>query len=342
MPLGCWAIENLYPCPLELNMKITRRNVLQLAAGALPAMPRVARAQTYPTRLVRLVIGFPAGGAGDILARLIGQRLQERLGQPFVIENRPGAASNVAAEAVAKAPADGYTLYWTTSANAISVALYEKLNYDFVRDFAPVAGVMRGPLIMEVTPSLPVNTVSDLVAYAKANPGKLNMASAGNGSTSHLAGELFKMMTDISMVHVPYRGSAPALTDRIGGQIQVMFDNITSSIEHIRAGKLRALAVTTATRSPSLPNLPAIDEYIRGYEASGWFGISAPKSTPVDIINNLNREIDAGLVETKLAVRFADLGGVALTGSASDFGKLVADETEKWAKVVKFAGIRAD
>jgi tripartite-type tricarboxylate transporter receptor subunit TctC len=323
-------------------MAITRRNVLQLAAGTLTAMPGGARAQAYPSRLVRLVIGFPAGGAGDILARLIGQRLQERLGQPFVIENRPGAASNVAAEAVAKAIADGYTLYWTTSANAISATLYEKLNYDLIRDFVPVAGVMRGPLIMEVSPTLPIVTVSDLVDYAKANPGKLNMASAGNGSTSHLAGELFMMMADIRMVHVPYRGSAPALTDLIGGQVQVMFDNIMSSIEHVRASKLRALAVTTATRLPSLPDLPAIDEYIRGYEASGWFGISAPKRTPVDIIDSLNKEISACLVEAKISDRFAELGGVPLTGSPADFGKLIVDETQKWAKVVKFSSAKAD
>jgi tripartite-type tricarboxylate transporter receptor subunit TctC len=328
--------------PLVLNMAITRRNVLQLAAGTLTAMPGGARAQAYPSRLVRLVIGFPAGGAGDILARLIGQRLQERLGQPFVIENRPGAASNVAAEAVAKAIADGYTLYWTTSANAISATLYEKLNYDLIRDFVPVAGVMRGPLIMEVSPTLPIVTVSDLVDYAKANPGKLNMASAGNGSTSHLAGELFMMMADIRMVHVPYRGSAPALTDLIGGQVQVMFDNIMSSIEHVRASKLRALAVTTATRLPSLPDLPAIDEYIRGYEASGWFGISAPKRTPVDIIDSLNKEISACLVEAKISDRFAELGGVPLTGSPADFGKLIVDETQKWAKVVKFSSAKAD
>ena len=325
-------------------MRLVRRHFLRFAGAVAlaPALSRVTCAQHYPTRPVRLVVGFPAGGAGDILARLIGQWLQEQLGQPFVIENRPGAASNIAAEAVVRAPPDGHTLYWSNSANAISTSLYENLTFDFVRDIAAVAGIMRVPNVMEVNPSVPATTVPEFIAYAKANPGRLNMASNGNGTTSHLAGELFKMMAGVSMIHVPYRGAAPALIDLIGGQVQVMFDNLTSSIEHIRAGKVRALAVTTATPSPVLPHLPTVAEFIPGCEASTWFGIGAPRNTPAEIINKLNDEINAGLADPKIKARLADLGGTVFAGSPADFAKLVADETEKWAKVVKFAGIKAE
>jgi tripartite-type tricarboxylate transporter receptor subunit TctC len=293
---------------------------------------RIASAQAYPTRPVRLIIGYPPGGSADITARLLGQWLSERLGQPFVIESRPGAGTNIATETVVNAPPDGYTLLLVAPANAINVTLYEKLNHNFMRDIAPVAGLIRFPNVIVVNPSVPAKTVPELIAYAKANPGKLNMASSGNGSTIHVSGELFKMMTGVNMVHVPYRGGAPALTDMISGQVQVMFDNVPTSIEFIRAGKLRALAVTTATRSEVLPDLPTVADFVPGYEASAWYGIGVPKGTPDDIIDKLSKEINAILAEPKAKARLADLGASLLAGSPADFGKLVADETEKWGR----------
>jgi tripartite-type tricarboxylate transporter receptor subunit TctC len=320
-----------------------RRQFLHLAAGAaaLPALSRVARAQTYPSRPVRIVVGFPAGGTGDILARLIGQWLSERLGQPFIIENRPGAAGNIGTEAVVRAPPDGYTLLLVGPPNAINATLYDKLNYNFIRDISPVAGIIRAPNVIVVNPSFPGKTVPEFIAYAKAHPGQLNMASAGIGSAPHIYGELFKMMTGINMVHVPYRGNAPALTDLLGGHVQVYFDNMPSSIEYIRAGKLRPLAVTTATRWEGLPDIPTVSDFVPGYEASGWFGVGAPKKTSAEIVDKLNKEINAGLVYLKLTTRLGELGGTALTLSPADFGKLIADETEKWGKVVRAANIKA-
>ena len=325
-------------------MKLPRRRFLHLAAGAaaLPALSRIARAQTYPSRPVRWVVPFPPGGVTDIVARLMGQWLSERLGQPFVIENRPGAGGNIGAEAVVKAAPDGYTLYLSSSPNAISATLYDNLNFNFIRDIAPVASISISPLVMEVNPSVPAKTVPEFVAYAKANSGKLNMASNGNGTTSHLAGELFKMMTGINMLHVPYRGAAPALTDLIGGQVQVMFDVMASSIEHIRAGKLRALAVTTATRSEALPDVPNVGEFLPGFEASAWQGVGVPKNTPTEIVDRLNKEMNAALADPKIKARLADLGNIGLALSPADFGKLIADETEKWSKVVKFSGAKPD
>jgi len=302
----------------------------------------MATAQTYPTRPVRLIIGYPPGGSADITARLLGQWLSERLGQPFVIESRPGASTNIATEAVVRAPPDGYTLLLVAPANAINATLYEKLNFNFISDIAPVAGVIRFPNVMVVNPLVPAKTVPEFIAYAKANPGRLNMASSGNGSTIHVSGELFKMMTGVNMIHVPYRGGAPALTDMISGQVQVMFDNVPTSIEFIRAGKLRALAVTTATRSEVLPDLPTVADFVPGYEASAWYGVGVPKGTPDDIIDKLNKEINATLAEPKAKARLADLGASLLAGSPADFGKLVADETEKWGKVVKFSGAKPD
>ena len=325
-------------------MKPRRRQFLHLAAGVavLPAMSRFARAQTYPTRPVRLIIGYPPGGSADMTARLMGQWLSERLGQTFVIESRPGAATNIATEAVVHAPPDGYTLLLVAPANAINVTLYEKLNYNFVHDIAPVAGLIRFPNVMEVNPSVPAKTVPEFIAYAKANPGKLNMASSGNGSTIHVSGELFKMMTGISMVHVPYRGGAPALTDMISGQVQVMFDNVPTSIEFIRAGKLRPLAVTTAQRSEVLPDLPTVADFVPGYEASAWYGVGAPKGTPAEIIDKLNSEINAILANPKTKSRFAELGASLIGGSPADFGRLVVEETDKWSKVVRFSGAKPD
>ncbi len=302
----------------------------------------MATAQTYPTRPVRLIIGYPPGGSADITARLLGQWLSERLGQPFVIESRPGASTNIATEAVVRAPPDGYTLLLVAPANAINATLYEKLNFNFISDIAPVAGIIRFPNVMVVNPLVPAKTVPEFIAYAKANPGRLNMASSGNGSTIHVSGELFKMMTGVNMVHVPYRGGAPALTDMISGQVQVMFDNVPTSIEFIRAGKLRALAVTTATRSEVLPDLPTVGDFVPGYEASAWYGVGVPKGTPDDIIDKLNKEINAILADPKAKARLADLGASLLAGSPADFGKLVADETEKWGKVVKFSGAKPD
>jgi len=326
-------------------MKLLRRQFLHFAAGAvaLPVMARIANAQAYPTRPVRIIVGFPAGGGADIAARLLGQWLSEHLGQPFVIENRPGAGSNIATEAVVRASPDGYTLLLATMpANAINATLYDKLNFDFIRDIVPVAGLTRDPQVMEVNPSVPAKTVPELVAYAKANPGKLNMASSGVGSAQHVAGELFKSMIGIQMNHVPYRGAAPALTDLLGGQVQVYFDVVTSSIEYIRMGKLRALAVTTATRSESLPDIPTIGEFVPGYEASNIRGIGAPKNTPIEIVAKLNREINAALADAVMKTKLAELGATPIPMTPSDFGKLVIDETEKLAKVVKAAGMKAD
>jgi tripartite-type tricarboxylate transporter receptor subunit TctC len=325
-------------------MKLPRRQLLQLAAGvaALPSMSRFASAQTYQTRPVRIIVGFPAGSGVDIVARLISQWLSERLGQPFLVENRPGAGSNVATEAVVRAAPDGYTLLWIGSPNAISATLYEKLNFDFLRDIAPVASINREPSALAVNPKLPAKTVPEFIAYSNANPGKINMASAGNGTVSHVAGELFKMMAGVDMVHVPYRGGAPALTDLVGGQVQAMFVTTSASIEYIKAGNLRPLAVTTATRSEVLPGIPTVGEFLPGYEASTCFGLGTPKNTPAEIIDRLNSEINAGLADLKMKARLTDLGATVLAGSPADFGKLLAEETEKWAKVVKFAGIKPD
>jgi tripartite-type tricarboxylate transporter receptor subunit TctC len=323
-------------------MKLPRRRFLRLAAGAvaLPSMSRVAWAQTYPTRPVRLIVGLAPGGATDILARLIAQWLTEHLGQPFIVENRPGAAGNVATEAVVNMPPDGYALLMISSSNMINASLYDKLNYNFIRDIAPVAGVAGVPLVMEVHPSVPARTVPEFIAYAKANPGKISMASAGIGNSTHMAAELFKMMAGVNMVHVPYRGAGPALADVLGGQVQGMFDGVPASIGYIRAGKVRALAVTTTARLEVLPDLPTISEFVPGYEASAVNGIGAPKNTPAEIIEKLNGEINAALADAKLKARLADMGAPVLVGSAADFGKLIAEETEKWAKVVKFSGAK--
>ncbi len=325
-------------------MNIQRRRFLHLAASAaaLPTISRVARAQTYPTKPVRIVVGFAAGGVTDIVARLMGQWLSERLGQQFIIENRPGAGGNIGTEAAVNALPDGYTLLLVAPPHAVNTTLYERLNFNFIRDIAPVAGIVRAPLVMEVNPSFPAKTVPAFIAYAKANPGKLNMGSAGNGTSPHVAGELFKMMTGVNMIHVPYRGGAPAIADLLGGQVQVIFSPTPDSIGFIRAGRLRALAVTTATRSEALPDLQTLGDFVPGYEASGFYGVGAPKNTPIEIIDKLNREINAGLGDPKMKARIADLGGTVLPGSPADFGKLIAEETEKWAKVVKFAGIKAD
>jgi tripartite-type tricarboxylate transporter receptor subunit TctC len=325
-------------------MKLPRRNFLHLTAGvaALPAVSRFARAQTYPARPVRMIVRFAPAGGTDIMARLIGQWLSQQLGQQFIIENRPGAASNIGTEMVVNAPPDGYTLLVVTSVNAVNATLYDKLNFNFIRDIAPVASIARDPFAMEAHPSVPVKTVSEFIAYAKANPDKINMASAGIGSGNHIAGELFKMMTGVNLVHVPYRGAGPALVDLLGGQVQVMFATMSSSIEYVRAGKLRALAVTIATRSPVLPDLPTVSEFLPGYEFSFWIGIGAPRNTPAEIVDELNTEINAALADPKMKARLAEWGATALPGSPADFGKLIAEETEKWGKVVKFAGVRAD
>jgi tripartite-type tricarboxylate transporter receptor subunit TctC len=325
-------------------MKLPRRQFLRLAAAAaaLPAASRIARAEAYPARPVRWIVGFPAGQGADIVTRIMAQYLSERLGQTFVVDNRPGASSNIATEMVVHAPADGYTLLSINSSNLVNATLYEKLPYDFIRDIAPIAGIDRVPLVMEVNPRVPVSTVPEFIAYAKANPGKLNMASGGNGNSTHMAGELFKMMTGVDLIHVPYRGSAPALTDLLGGQVQVMFDIIASSIEHIRSGKLRALAVTTATRLEALPDIPTVGEFVPGYEAIAVTGVGAPKGTAAEVLNRLNQEINAGLADPKLKGRLADLGVTPLPGSSADFGKLIAEDTEKWGKVVKFSGAKPD
>ena len=321
-----------------------RRQFLHLVAGAaaLPAVSRVARAQAYPSRPVRIIVPFAAAGAFDIMARLIGQWLSERLGQPFVIENRPGAGTNIGTETVVKAPPDGYTLLLAGTPNAINATLYEKLNFNFIRDIASVAGISRAPLVMAVHPSVPAKTVPEFIAYVKANPGQISMASAGIGAPSHVSGELFKMMAGVNLVHVPYRGAGPALVDLLAGQVQVGFPSMPSSIEYVRAGKLRALAVTSATRSDALPDIPTVGEFLPGYEASALYGIGAPKGTPVEIIDMLNKDINAALGDPKMKARLADLGGTPLLGSAADFGKLIAEETEKWANLIKFAGIKAN
>jgi tripartite-type tricarboxylate transporter receptor subunit TctC len=325
-------------------MKLPHRNFLHLAAGAaaLPAVSRFAWAQTYPSRPVRLIVPVAPAGASDITARLMGQWLSERLGQPFIIENRPGAGANIGTEAVVRAPAEGYTLLMAGSYNATNATLYEKLNFNFIRDIAPVAGIIRTALVVVVYPSFPAKTVPQFIAYAKANPRKVNMASAGSGTLSHIAGELFKMMAGVDMVHLPYRGGGPALNDLLAGQVQVYFASMPSSIEYIRAGKLRALAVTAATRLDELPDIPTVGEFLPGYEASLWYGIGAPRNTPVEVIDKLNETINAGLADLKLKARFTDLGGTVMMGSPADFAKLIADETEKWGKVIRPANIKAD
>jgi tripartite-type tricarboxylate transporter receptor subunit TctC len=325
-------------------MEVIRRRFLHVAAGAvaLPAVSRFTWAQSYPTRSVRLVVGAPPGGPTDILARLMGQWLQDRLGRPFVIDNRPGAGTNIGTEAVVKAAPDGYTLLLVPPPAAINATLYEKLNFNFIRDIEPVAGISRGSLVMEINPSVPAKTVPEFIAYAKANPSKINMGSPGNGTSSHVAGELFKMMAGLNMVHVPYRGEAPALTDLLGGQVQVMFPTAIASVQYLRAGKLRALAVTTATRSDAMPDIPTVSEFVPGFEASFWSGIGAPRNTPADIIGKLNREINVGLADPKIKEQLSGLGGIPMPMTPADFGKLIADETEKWAKVVKFAGIKPE
>jgi tripartite-type tricarboxylate transporter receptor subunit TctC len=322
-------------------MELSRRNFLHLAAGAA-ALPQIAQAQAYPARPVRLIVGFPPGGVADTLARLIGQWLSERLGQPFVIENRPGAGGNIATEAVVRASPDGYTLLMVSIPHAINATLYDKLNFNFIRDIAPVASIMRAPGVMVVNPSVPANTVPEFIAYVKTNSGKVNMASAGNGTTGHVFGELFKFMTGLNMVHVPYRGGAPAMTDLLGGQVQVYFGPVAESIEYLRTGRLRPLAVTAARRLEALPDIPALAEFVPGYEASGWHGVGAPANTLRETVATLNRQISAVLADPKMVARLADLGGSVLTGSTADFGKLIAEETEKWAKVIRFAGMKAD
>jgi tripartite-type tricarboxylate transporter receptor subunit TctC len=325
-------------------MNLPRRQFLHLAAGAaaFPAVSRFAWAQTYPTRPVRIVVGLTAGSASDIVARLVGQWLSERLGQQFVVENRPGAGTNIAAEAVVRSAPDGYTLLLAASPNAINASLYDKLSFNFIRDIAPVAAISHEPNVVVVNPSVPIRTVPEFIAYAKANPGRINMASAGNGTTSHLAGELFKMMTGVNIVHVPYRGGGPALTDLLAGQVQVFFPPMVVPIGQVRAGKLRALAVTTATRSEALPDIPTVGEFVPGYEASVWFGLGAPNGTPAEIIDKLNQETNAALADPKIKARMAESGGNALAGSPADFGKLIAEETEKWAKVIRATNIKAD
>jgi len=324
-------------------MKLQRRKFLHLVAGAaaLPVLPRIARAQAYPARPVRLIAPFPPGGSIDLTARLMGQWLTERLGQQVVIENRGGAAGNIGSEAALNSAPDGYTLLLCSVANAISATLYDKLNYNF-REVAPVAGISRAPNVMVLHPSVPANTVTEFITYAKANPGRINMASSGTGTSIHMSGELFKLMTGITMQHVPYRGSAPMLTDLLAGQVQIAFDNLQPSIPHIKAGTLRALAVTTATRSDALPDLPTIGDFVAGYEASTWNGICAPKNTPADIVDRLNREINAGLADARLKARLAEMGAWTLPGSPADCGKLIADEIEKWGKVIRTGNIKAE
>jgi len=325
-------------------MKLPRRTFLHLAAGAaaLPVISRIARAQTYPTRPVRLIVGFPAGGGADTLARMTAQWLSERLGQSFIVENRPGAGTNIATEAVVHAPADGHTLLLVGAPNATNATLFERLNFNFIRDIAPVAGIARVAFVLLVNPSLPAKTFLEFLAYAKANPAKVNMASSGSGTPSHIAGELFKMMAGVNMLHVPYRGDVPAITDLLGGQAQVYFGTLSGSIEYIRSGKLRALAVTTAARSEMLPDVPTVGEFVPGYEASTWSGVGAPKSTPPEIIDKLNVEINAALADPKMKARLADLGGTVLAGSPADFGKFIAEETEKWGKVIRAANIKVE
>jgi tripartite-type tricarboxylate transporter receptor subunit TctC len=335
-------MTNSEQTPSVFPFGISRRQVLNLAVGAasLPAFSRAARAQNYPTRPVRIIVGFPAGGASDITARLLAQWLTERLGQQFIIENRPGAGTNIGTEAVVKSPPDGYTLLLVSVANTVNATLYERLNFDFIRDIAPVAALIRSPLVMEVNPSVPASTIPEFIAMAKANPGTIAAASAGNGTPAHMASELFQLLTDIDLIDVPYRGGAPALSDLLGGQVQVMFENLPTSLEYIRAGKLRALGVTTAARSDLLPDLPAVGEFVPGYEVSSWFGIGAPKNTPADIVGMLNTAINAGLSDPHLKSLLVDLSGTVLPGSPSDFRKLIVDETEKWRKLIQKAKIK--
>jgi tripartite-type tricarboxylate transporter receptor subunit TctC len=323
---------------------VRRRQILFWAAGstALASIAGIARAQSYPARPVRVLVGFVAGGNFDIVARLIGQWLSEQLHQPFIVENRPGAGSNLATEAVVRAPADGYTLLLGGAANAINAALYESLSFNFIRDLAPVVGVSRFPNVMTVNASFPARTVPEFIAYAKANPGKVNQGSSGNGTTQHLAGALFKTMTGVDFLHVPYRGAPQAITDLLNGQVQVLFEALPASIQHIKSGKLRALAVTTAVRSEALPEVPAVAEFVPGYEASGWNGVCAPRNTPADIVERLNKAINAGLADPKLRARLADLGATPLGGSSADFAKLIAEETEKWRKVIRAGNIKPD
>jgi tripartite-type tricarboxylate transporter receptor subunit TctC len=325
-------------------MNIPRRRFLHLAAGAaaLPALSRSARAQNYPVRPVRIIVGVAAGGANSTVARLVAQRLSEQLGQPFIVENRPGAGGSVGAQAAANAAPDGYTLLFAAAANAISATVYENIGFNFVRDIAAVASLVHGSLIMEVNPAFPAQTVPEFIAYAKANPGKINMASAGIGNTTHLAGELFMMLTGVKLTHVPYRGGAPAVTDLLGGQVQVYFDGISGSLEYVRTGKLRALGVTTSMRADVLPNVPSLAEFVPGYEVSGWYGIGAPKETPAEIVGKLNREINAALADPKLKARLAELGYVTFASSPAEFGRFIAAEIEKWGRVVKFANIKPE
>jgi tripartite-type tricarboxylate transporter receptor subunit TctC len=323
-------------------MKLPRRRFLYVVVGAaaLPTVPRFARAQAYPARPVRIIVGFPAGTSSDITARLISQWLSERLGQQFIVENRLGAGTNIAAESVVHATPDGYSLLWVTQTNAINATLYGTLNFNFMRDIQPVASILRVPAVMMVNPSVPAKTVPEFIAYAKANPGKINMSSPGNGSINHVSGELFKMMAGVDLVHVPYRSSQ--FPDLLSGQVQVTFNPLPSSLEFIRAGKLRALAVTSAARSDALPDIPTVAEFVPGYEATAWFGIGAPKNTPTEIVDKLNTTINAGLADPQFKARLKDLGGEPTPMTPAEFGKLIADETEKWAKVVKFSGARAD
>jgi len=325
-------------------MKLPRRNFLHLAASvtALSAVSRIALAETYPTRLVRIIVPTATGSTADILVRLIGQWLSERLGQPFVVENRPGGGTNIGTEAVVRASADGYTLLWAASPNASNATLYDKLNFNFIRDIAPVAGITRVPFVMLVNPSFSAKTVPEFIAHAKANPGMINFASGGTGFASHLAGELLKVMTGVKMVHVPYRGQAPAMTDLLGGQVQVMFDPVVSSIGYIRAGKLRPLAVTTSMCSDVLPDVPTVADFLPGYESSVWFGVGAPRATPVEIVDKLSKEINAALADPNMKERLVDLGGVALPGTPADFARLIADETEKWGNVIRALNIKAE
>jgi tripartite-type tricarboxylate transporter receptor subunit TctC len=325
-------------------VKLPRRRFLYLAAGAatLPTSLRVASALDYPTRPVHIIVGYAPGGTNDISARLMGQWLSEQIGRQFVIENRPGAGSNLATETVVHAPPDGYTLLLVNTSNAINSTLYDKLNFNFIDDIAPVAGIMRASQVMVVNPSIVAKTVAEFITYAKANPGKINMGSAGIGSVTHICGELFKMLSGVNLVHVPYRGAGPALVDLLGGQVQVMFVGVTEAIEYIKVGRLRALAVTTAARTSALPDIPTVGEFVAGYEAVTFYGIGAPKSTPADIVDRLNREINAGLADPKLKMRLADLGGVPMPMTPADFGKFIADETEKWAKVIRTANIKPE
>jgi tripartite-type tricarboxylate transporter receptor subunit TctC len=325
-------------------MKLPRRQFLQLAAGAiaLPNVSRIAKAQAYPARPVRILVGYAAGGGVDVIARLIGQRLSERLGQPFIIENRPGAGTNIATEAIVRSPPDGYTLLLATGANAVNATLYEKLNFDFMHDVAPIGSIVRVTLVMVVNPSFPAKSLPEFITYAKANSAKMSVASGGVGGPDHLSGELFKVMAGVNIIHVPYRGLAPALTDLLGEQVQVVFSTVPAAIEYIKAGKLRALAVTTATRSGLLPDVPTVSETVPGFEASQWYGVGAPKNTPAGIVDQLNREINAALADANMKARIADLGCSGLPGSPAEFGQLIAADTEKWAKVIRAANIKAD